>query len=147
MKEIKRASLVEKLNIYVRQSLHFYFSLLKNLNKDFWKYKLLIIRCSSIWPWCLFDLLIPFCASLKSVSLIRTDSGPKVDLSGSKNHVLRAKKHMLFRTRVVHFWTRIWSGRNDGYRVGSEQWDDGNTNNGDGGKGRCLDRLLAYSLG
>ena len=72
--------------------------------------------------------------------------GPKVDLSGSKKHVLRAKKYMLFFTRVVHFWIRIWSGRGDGLRVGSKQWDDGNTNNGDESKGRCPDRLLSNTI-
>ena len=79
-----------------------------------------------------FDLVL---CQPESVASTRTDSGLKVDLSGSKKYVLRAKKHMLFRTRVVHFWTRIWPGR-----------DDGNTNNRDGGKGRCPDRLLAYII-
>ena len=45
--------------------------------------------------------------------------------------MLRAKKYKLFRSRVIHFWTRIWSGRGSGYRVGSEAWDDGNTSNSD----------------
>ena len=44
----------------------------------------------------------------------------------------------------MFFWTRIWSGRGDGVITNGEQWDDGNTNNGDGSKGRCPDHLLAY---
>ena len=46
--------------------------------------------------------------------------------------MLIAKKHKLFGTRVVHFWIRIWSSRGDGYRFGSEAWDDGNTISSDG---------------
>ena len=46
----------------------------------------------------------------------------------------RAKKHNLFWDRVVHFWTRIWSGRGDGLRAGAEEWDGNNTVNGDGCK-------------
>ena len=48
--------------------------------------------------------------------------------------MLRAIKNKLFGSRVVHFWTRIWSGRGDGYRFGSEAWDYENTNNSDGCK-------------
>ena len=56
-------------------------------------------------------------------------SGPKVDLSVEKKHMFRTKKHILFGSRVVHFWTRIWSGRGDDMRVGCEVWDDCNTAN------------------
>ena len=35
---------------------------------------------------------------------------------------------------MAHFWTRIWSGRSDRFRFGSETWDDGNTSNSDGFK-------------
>ena len=35
---------------------------------------------------------------------------------------------------MVHFWTRIRPGPGDGYRFGSEAWDDGNTGNSDGCK-------------
>ena len=48
--------------------------------------------------------------------------------------MLIAKKHKLLVTRVVHFWTRIWSGPGDGLRFGSEACDDGNTVSGDGCK-------------
>ena len=47
---------------------------------------------------------------------------------------------MLFESRVAHIWTRIWSGRGDAMRVGSEIWDDGNTANGDGFKTPDSDR-------
>ena len=48
--------------------------------------------------------------------------------------MLIAKKHKLLVTRVVHFWTRIWSGPGDGLRFESEACDDGNTVSGDGCK-------------
>ena len=48
--------------------------------------------------------------------------------------MLISKKHKLLVTRVVHFWTRIWSGPGDGLRFGSEACDDGNTVSGDGCK-------------
>ena len=35
---------------------------------------------------------------------------------------------------MIHFWTRIWSGRDNGLRVGIEKWEDGNTSNDDGCK-------------
>ena len=53
--------------------------------------------------------------------------------------MLRSKMHKLFGSRVIHFWTRIWSGRDGGCRVGSEAWDDGNTSNSDGCKTSGLD--------
>ena len=48
--------------------------------------------------------------------------------------MLIAKKHKLLVSRVVHFWTRIWSGPGDGLRFGSEACDDGNTVSSDGCK-------------
>ena len=36
---------------------------------------------------------------------------------------------MLYESRVVHFWTRIWSGRRDALRFDSEVWDEDNTTN------------------
>ena len=48
--------------------------------------------------------------------------------------MLRAKKHKLFGSRVVHFWARIWSGWDNSLRAGTDIWDDGNTNNGNGCK-------------
>ena len=104
------------------------------------------IRCSPIWLRCLFDLLITLLIDRIMRPFDQNRSGPKADLSGSKKHVLRAKKHMLFWTRVVHFWTRIWSGQGDGIKAGSEGWDDSNSSSGDGSKGRCSDRLLAYKV-
>ena len=53
---------------------------------------------------------------------------------------------MLFRTRVVHFWTRILSGLGDVLRAGSEECDDWGIANGEGSKGRWPDRFLAYNL-
>ena len=52
-----------------------------------------------------------------------------MDLSSEEKHMLIAKKHKLFGSRVVHFWTRIWSGLDDGLGVGTKAWDDGNTSN------------------
>ena len=43
---------------------------------------------------------------------------------------------MLFRTRMVQFWTRIWSGRGNDLRAGSEECDGGGIAKGDGSKGR-----------
>ena len=40
--------------------------------------------------------------------------------------MLIAKKHKLFGTREVHFWTGIWSGRGDDLRAGIEIYDDRN---------------------
>ena len=57
--------------------------------------------------------------------------------------MLIAKKHKFFGSRVVHFWTRIWSGWGDGYRFGSEAWDDGNTGNSDGCKTSGSDGLIS----
>ena len=48
--------------------------------------------------------------------------------------MLWSKIHKVFGSRVVHFLTRIWLGRNDRYKFGSEAWDDGNTGNSDGCK-------------
>ena len=48
--------------------------------------------------------------------------------------MLRAAKDKLFGSRVVHFCTRIWWGRGDGYRFGYETWNDGNTAYSDGCK-------------
>ena len=51
---------------------------------------------------------------------------------------------MLFGTRVVHFWIRIWSGQGDGLVVGSEQSDDKNTTLNDGCKTPGPDRRASY---
>ena len=60
--------------------------------------------------------------------------------------MLRAKKHKLFESRMIHFWIRIWSDRCDGYRVGYEAWDDQNTTNGEGYKNWCPDAFDAYII-
>ena len=54
--------------------------------------------------------------------------------SVSKVDLTVEKKHMLFGSRVVHFWTRIWSNRGDGLKTGTEVRDDCKTANGDGCK-------------
>ena len=69
-----------------------------------------------------------------SVAFLSDWSGLKVDLSSKKKNMLSAKKHKLFVNRVIHFWIRIWSGRDNGLRVGIEKWEDGNTSNDDGCK-------------
>ena len=65
----------------------------------------------------------------------------KIGLLWSEKSMLITKKHKRILSREVHLWSRIWQGRGDGLRV--EKWDDGNTNNGDGSKGRCRYRLFA----
>ena len=61
------------------------------------------ISLLSIWSWRLFNLLVSLLVDAVLRTFDQNRSGPKVDLSGSKKHVLRAKKHMLCETRVVHF--------------------------------------------
>ena len=53
---------------------------------------------------------------------------------------------MRFETRVVHFFTRIWSGQGDGLVVGSEQWDDKNATPNDGCKTPGSDWRASYTL-
>ena len=60
--------------------------------------------------------------------------------------MFQAKKHKRILSREIHYWTRIWSGRGDGLRAGTEKWEDGNTNNGDGSKGKCPDCFLTKSI-
>ena len=52
---------------------------------------------------------------------------------------------MLFGARVIHFWTRIWSGQGDELVVGSEEWDDKNTTPNDGCKTPGPDRRASYN--
>ena len=67
------------------------------------------------------------------VVLYQNRSGPKADLPVKRKNMLIAK-NKLFGSRVIHFWTRIWSGRDDGLRVVTEVWNDDNTSNCDGYK-------------
>ena len=53
-----------------------------------------------------------------------------------------AKKRIL--SGEIHFWARIWLGRDDSIKVETEACDDGNSANGDGSKGRCQNRLFTY---
>ena len=41
-------------------------------------------------------------------------------------------------------WSSIWG---DGYRVGSEQWDDGNLVNGDGWSSNCKNEIYYFWSG
>ena len=60
--------------------------------------------------------------------------------------MLISKKHKLFGSRVVHFCIRIWSGPGDGYRFGSEAWDDENTGNSDRCKTPGSDKETSNTL-
>ena len=82
-------------------------------------------------PWCLFDLLVSLLIDWIFLSFDQNWSDLKVIPSKAKKNMLRANKHKLFGSRVAHFWTRIWPGRGDGLRAGTEDWDDGNFANGD----------------
>ena len=104
------------------------------------------ISLLSIWSWRLFNLLVSLLVDAVLRTFDQNRSCPKVDLSDSKKRVLRAKKHMLFGTRVVHFWARIWSGQRDWLVVGSEQWDDKNTTPNYRCKTPGPDRRASYSI-
>ena len=73
-------------------------------------------------------------------SFNQSRSDPKAIPSGSKKNMLIAKEHKRILSREVRFWTGIWSDQGDGFKAGSEVWDDGNISSNDGSKGKCSDR-------
>ena len=81
--------------------------------------------CSNFWS--LFWWML-FCGPLARTDLVKKWT------SLERNNMLIAKKHKRIFSREIQFWTRIWSGRGDSLKDGTEAWDDGNTSNGDGCK-------------